>query len=149
VVTDEQVHDGPHGPVRRIHLVDVQDPAAPRRLGALPDPVGDFAAGPMRYGPHNLHENRAGSYRSGRLVFATWFSAGVRAYDLADPGDPREVAHWVAEPPAGQAVAQANDLYVEDTGLVWVTDRVGGGLHLLEPDAGLAGLMDESRSRHG
>jgi len=82
-------------------------------------------------------------------VFATWFSAGLRAYDLSDPGTPREVAHWVAEPPPGQPVAQANDLWVEETGLVWVTDRIGGGLHLLEPEPALADLMDESRSTHG
>jgi hypothetical protein len=55
----------------------------------------------------------------------------------------------VAEPPPGQPVAQANDLWVEETGLVWVTDRVAGGLHLLEPDPALADLMDESRSPHG
>ncbi len=54
---------------------------------------------PMRFGAHNLHENRAGSYRSERIVFATYFSAGVRVYDLADPARPAEVAHWVPEPP--------------------------------------------------
>ena len=149
VVTDEQVHAGPYGPRRRIHLVDVSDPRCPRYLRPLPDPAGDFASLPLRYGPHNLHENAAGAYRSDRLVFATWFSAGLRAYDLSDPGVPREIAHWVAEPPPGQPVAQANDLWVEETGLVWVTDRIGGGLHLLEPEPALADLMDESRSTHG
>jgi hypothetical protein len=147
VVTDEQVHDGPDAPARHIHLVDVADPAHPRYLRPLPDPGrGD---GRLRYGPHNLHENRPGSYRSDRLVFATWFSAGLRVYDLSDPAAPREVAHWVAEPPPGQPVAQANDLYVEAGGLVWVTDRVNGGLDLLAPEPPLAALMERMRSTDG
>ena len=144
VVTDEQQHDGPHAPRRRIHLVDVTDPARPRYRGALPDPAGGFDELPMRFGPHCLHENRQGSYRSGRLVFATYFSAGVRVYDLADPDEPREVAHWVGQPPAGQPVPQANDLFVDAGGLIWVTDRVRGGLSVLEPEPALAALMEEA-----
>jgi streptogramin lyase len=79
------------------------------------------------------------------VVFATYFSAGVRVYDLADPSDPVEVAHWIPEPPPGQAAAQINDLFVDATGLIWVTDRVTGGLYVLQPDPALAALMDEAR----
>jgi hypothetical protein len=145
VVTDEQTHDGPYAPERRIHLVDVGDPSEPRYLRPLPEPDGDFRRGPLRYGPHNLHENRRGSYRSDQLVFATYFSAGVRVYDVSAPMAPREVAHWVGDPPAGQPVVQANDLFVDRDGLVWVTDRIAGGLSVLEPDAALALLMSQSR----
>jgi hypothetical protein len=141
VVTDEQQHDGPGAPVRRIHLLDIADPSRPRYRTALPEPVGEFAALPMRYGPHCLHENRPGSFHSERLIFATYFSAGVRVYDLADPDRPREVAHWISEPPPGQAVPQANDLFVDEHGLIWVTDRVHGGLFVLEPEGQLAALM--------
>lgn len=52
------------------------------------------------------------SYCSERLVFATYFSAGLRVYDLADPAQPEEVAHWIPELPPGQPVAQLNDLFV-------------------------------------
>ena len=37
------------------------------------------------------------------------------------------------EPPPGPAGAQINDLFVDDGGLIWVTDRIGGGLYVLEP----------------
>jgi hypothetical protein len=141
VVTDEQQHDGPHAPDRRIHLIDVLDPANPRYLSALPEPRGDFAGLPLRYGPHCLHENREGSFQSGRLIFATYFSAGVRVYDLEDLGHPREIAHWVSQTPPGQAAPQANDLFVDRDGLVWVTDRTNGGLFVLEPGGELAALM--------
>jgi len=67
-------------------------------------------------------------------------------YDLADPARPAEVAHWIPEPPAGQAVPQINDLFVDGDGLVWATDRIGGGLYVLRPDSALERLMDEARA---
>jgi hypothetical protein len=145
VVTDEQQKDGPHAPERRMHVVDVSHPAAPRYLAAFPAPDPSFDELPMRFGPHAFHENRVGSYRSADIVFATYFSAGVRVYDVRDPQQPVEVAHWVPEPPPGQAVPQSNDLFVDAGGLVWVTDRVSGGVAVLEPDDELAARMADAR----
>jgi len=144
VATDEQQRDGPHAAERRIHLIDIADPSNPRYLRTFPEPDGAFAELPKRYGPHNLHENRDGSYRSNRLVFATYFSAGLRVYDVSDPNEPREVAHWVSEAPPGSVVPQANDLFVDDHGLIWVTDRGTGGVFCLEPLPQLARLMSEA-----
>ena len=141
VATDEQLKDGPGSPTRLVHVIDVADPSRPRVLGACPEPEGDFRDRPLRFGPHNLHENRAGSYCSERVVFVTYFNAGVRVYDLEDPENPAEVAHWLPETPAGQDAPQLNDIFVEESGLVWATDRIGGGLYALEPDAELASLM--------
>jgi hypothetical protein len=143
IVTDEQQHDGPHAPERTIRIVDVSADA--RVIAKVPAPEGNFAELPLRYGAHNLHENREGSYRSERLIFATWFSAGVRVYDLSDLARPREVAHWVGETPSGQQVPQSNDLWVDDDANVWVTDRIGGGLAVLEPTPALRDQMDELR----
>ena len=144
VATDEQQRDGPHAPERTIRLIDVR--GEPRVLSAVPAPPASFKELPMRFGAHNLHENREGSYRSSRLVFATYFSAGVRVYDLADEQAPAEIAHWVGEPPPGQAVPQSNDLWVDHSGLIWVTDRIGGGLDVLQPEGELRELMEEARS---
>jgi hypothetical protein len=144
VATDEQVKDGPHAPRRAVRVIDVARPQ-PQVLAVCPHPDG-FDDLPLRFGAHNLHENQPGAYRSERLVFATYFSAGVRVYDLADPAHPVEVAHWVPEPPGGQPVPQVNDLFVDDTGLLWVTDRIGGGLYVLAPEPPLAALMTQAGS---
>jgi hypothetical protein len=144
VATDEQVHDGPHAPRRSIRVLDVSGDS-PRVLAECPHPSG-FEHLPLRFGAHNLHENQPGSYTSERIVFATYFSAGVRVYDLADPGHPVEAAHWIPHPPPGQPVAQINDLFVDSGGLVWVTDRIGGGLYVLQPEPPLAALMADARS---
>ncbi|HEY3753462.1 MAG TPA: hypothetical protein VGL80_30085, partial [Pseudonocardiaceae bacterium] len=144
VVTDEQQHDGPNAPERTIRVIDVS--GEPRVLAKVPAPQGDFDRLPMRFGAHNLHENREGSYRSEYVVFATYFSAGLRVYDLTDAEAPAEIAHWVGPTPAGQEVPQANDLWVEPTGLTWVTDRIGGGLTALRPEPRLRDVLDEAQA---
>ena len=65
----------------------------------------------------------------------------MRVFDLADPAAPVEIAHWVPETPPGQEDAQSNDLFVDAAGLVYVTDRIGGGLYVLEPDDDLRAAM--------
>lgn len=143
VVTDEQQHDGPDAPQRAIRVVDVS--GEPKVVSTLPEPEDEYRSLPLRFGAHNLHENRAGSYRSDSLVFATYFSAGVRGYDIADAEAPREIAQWVSETPAGQPVPQTNDLFIDDECRFWVTDRIGGGLAVLEPDTRLRDLMERRR----
>jgi len=140
VATDEQMTDGPHAPPRYVRVIDTQ-----RRevVSVCPEPAGDFAERPNRFGPHNLHENRAGSYQSSTLVFVTYFNAGLRVYDLTDPARPQEVASWVPE----QDAPQTNDLFVEAGGRIWVTDRFVGGLYCLEPEPELAELMRSHSSR--
>jgi hypothetical protein len=141
-VTDEQTTNGPDAPERLMRLVD---PAEERVVSVLPPPDPRYAQGALRFGPHNFHENRDGSYRSERLLFATYFNAGVRVYDVADPEAPREVAFWVSEPAPGQPDPQANDLFVDADGLIWVSDRVGGGVFVLEPEPELEALMREAQ----
>jgi hypothetical protein len=51
--------------------------------------------------------------------------------DIADPHAPREVAHFLPEPPPGHARVSSNDVFVDDRGLIYVIDR-GRGLHILE-----------------
>ena len=144
VVTDEQRQDGPHAVERAIHLIDIADPANPVYLRKLPAPNESYDRLPQRFGPPCLHENRPGSYRSSRIVFATYLNAGVRVYDLADPDEPREIAHWVSDIPPGSPAPQANDLFVDAHGLIWVTDRGTGGVFALQPEDDLATLMEES-----
>jgi hypothetical protein len=141
--TDEQQKDGPGARELFIHMIDVSGDQA-RYLSRFPGPGEEYGRQELRFGPHNLHENRAGSYRSERLLFATYFNAGLRVYDTADPEHVVEVGHWVSTAPDGQAAPQANDLFVDGDQLVWVTDRVRGGVACLVPDERLSSLMTEA-----
>jgi hypothetical protein len=75
------------------------------------------------------------------LVFVTYFNAGLRVYDISDADDPVEVAHWIPECPPNQAAAQINDVFVSDDLTVFATDRINGGVYILEPDQGLSERM--------
>lgn len=135
--TDEAITDNCQEVPKFVRLIDVSDPANPSLLSSCPSPVGNFCERGLRFGPHNLHENRPDSYRSESLLFATYFNAGLRVYDISDALSPREVAYWLPEPAPGAVETQINDLYVDEQGLVYVTDRVGGGLYVLQPDEDL------------
>ena len=67
-------------------------------------------------------------------------------YDLQDAHAPREVAHLVPGAAPGQPAAQSNDVFVDAAGLIYLTDRVGGGVAVLAAEPELAGLMADSRA---
>jgi hypothetical protein len=131
VVTDEAIEPECQGARKDVHLVDVSDERRPREVAKFPVPEGDYCTRGLRFGPHNLHENRAGTFRSDTLVFVTYFNAGLRVYDTSDPGRPVEVAACVPEAPAGQPAIQLNDVLVDADRTIFVTDRVRGGLYVL------------------
>ena len=88
------------------------------------------------FGAHNLHENLPvpTSWTSDQIVIGTFFNAGVRAYDVGDPFQPREVAYFVPGAPARSPAGaiQLNDVYVDDRRIVYTVDRFVGGLYILE-----------------
>lgn len=131
VVTDEAIEADCTGARKDVHMVDVSDERRPREIARFPVPEGDYCRRGGRFGPHNVHENRSGTYQSDRFVYATYFNAGLRVYDTADAAHPVEIASYVPEAPPGQAAIQFNDVLVDATGLIFVTDRVHGGLYVL------------------
>ena len=136
VVTDEAIEPNCEGAPKNVHLVDVSDERKPREISRFPVPKGDYCRRGLRFGPHNVHENRAGTFQSDRIVFVTYFNAGLRVYDTADPRQPVEIASYVPEAPPGQAAIQFNDVLVSEDGLIFVTDRVRGGLYVLRGTMG-------------
>jgi hypothetical protein len=134
VTTDEAVVDFCADAPKRIRVIDIADERNPRIVGICPPPEGDYCERGGWSGPHNLHEHRQGTFRSEQIVFATYFNAGLRVYDIADPAAPREIAYFVPDPPPGQRFMQFNDLVVDERGLVYATDRLDGGLYVIEVD---------------
>jgi hypothetical protein len=113
-------------------------------IGALPEPSErDFRSGGGVFGPHNLHENRPGTWQSEDLIFATYQSAGVRVYDISDTSAITEVAFAVppaparnVDPRAGQSlVPQTADLIVTADGLVIASD-LNAGLSIMQFEGG-------------
>lgn len=132
IVSEEETRDGPDGVPHRVRVVDLSDERHPVEVGRFPIPEGDFPERGMRFGPHNLHENRPGSLTSDRTVYVTYFNAGLRVVEVSDPRAPREVAWYVPHPPPGQRAIQINDVFVDREGLIYISDRAGSGVYILE-----------------
>ena len=140
VVADEGIADNCADQVKHTWVFDVRVPANPVSISTFPTPAEtDYCAKGAHFGPHNLHENRPGSFVSERLVFATYQNAGVRVVDLADPFVPREVAAWVPPAPSRMfdtrpgrpRVIQSCDVFVDAAGVLYVTDY-NAGLYVLQ-----------------
>lgn len=68
-------------------------------------------------------------------VFGMFFDGGVRAYDLGNPYQPREIGYFVPGAPklSPKGSAQINDVRVDENRIVHIVDRFTGGLYTLEP----------------
>jgi hypothetical protein len=130
-VADEAIVPAPERPEKRIRLVDAADERHPSVHAVFPLPAAadELRTPGLRFGPHNLHENRPGTYRAEDRIVATYYTGGLRAYELDGQGNVRERAWLVPAPPAGQNACQTNDLLVRPDGLVLFTDRLHGGLY--------------------
>ncbi|HEX6221484.1 MAG TPA: hypothetical protein VF115_10350 [Acidimicrobiia bacterium] len=144
-VTDEANFNDCMGPPHMIRIVDIADESDPRVRSVCPTPGEEFCLRGLRYGAHCLHENRPNSYQSETLIFASYFNAGLRVYDTTDPDAPVEVAHFIPECPPGQESIQINDLFVTEEHTVFITDRVNGGVYILEPEDMLQAEMERHR----
>ena len=95
VVLDEAVLDHQEDGLKLIWVFDNRDHANPVSIATFPTPAeADYVAKGGHFGPHNIHENRPGSFVSSELIFATYQNAGVRVFDIRDQFRPQEVGAW-------------------------------------------------------
>lgn len=142
IVLDEAVLDHQEDGVKNIWLFDNRDKSDPRILATFPQPAeADYKRKGGHFGPHNLHENRPGSFVSSEKIFATYQNAGVRVFDICAARAPVEVGAWVPPAPAHlmdhrpnrARVIQSADVFVDASGLIYSTDY-NAGLFILEYD---------------
>jgi len=113
--------------------------------------VDDFSGRPnfcsrgTRFGVHSPAENFNDPYY-GKLLTSAWFDAGIRVTDIRDPYHPREAAHFIAPVNSftqaspwtvnGQSSSSldvsCDNTDVDDRGLLYCGDRVGGGLDIVK-----------------
>lgn len=131
-VTDEAGQLGEPQNPKYFRVLDMSDERNLRELARWRPDHEYYGSKPGRYGPHNLHENRPGTYQSEEVLFATFFNAGLRVIDIGDPANPKEIAYYVPPPTPGQDFCATNDLLVTTDGIIFTTDKFAGGLHILE-----------------
>jgi hypothetical protein len=109
-------------------VVDVTVETNPVPVATFQVPNGEFTASEVRFGPHQPYEDV--DIRDD-LIYAAWFSAGLRVISIANPYRPEEVGYFVPSTPNLQKAIQTNDVYVDDRELVYIIDRLNGGLDIL------------------
>jgi hypothetical protein len=140
IVLDEAVLDHQEDGLKLIWVFDNRMKDNPVSISTFPTPAeADYAGKGGHFGPHNIHENRPGSFVSEQLIFATYQNAGVRVFDTGDQYHPREVGALVPPQPTRMMdrrpnrarVIQSADVFVDAAGLIYSTDY-NGGLYILE-----------------
>jgi hypothetical protein len=138
VITDECVKDNGEDWPKLGWVVDARVETNLVPIATLPLPPAEvFTKRGGRFGAHNLHENQPSpcAFRSETIVFGTFFNGGVRAYDVSNPYQPREIGYFVPGAPklSPKGSAQINDVWVDENRIVYTVDRFTGGLYTLEP----------------
>lgn len=142
IVLDEAVLDHQEDGLKLIWVFDARRRDNPVSIATFPTPAeADYRAKGGHFGPHNIHENRPGSFVSSDLIFATYQNAGVRVFDIRDPFAPSEVGalvppapvRLVDQRPNRARVIQSADVFVDAGGLIYATDY-NAGLLVLEFD---------------
>ncbi|MGE5639066.1 MAG: LVIVD repeat-containing protein [Clostridia bacterium] len=132
---------------QRVFVADITDEKKPVGVATfnVPESPGGFCGRGGRFGSHSSNENQPPMY-AGKMIFVAWFNAGVRAIDIRDPYHPREAGYYIpattdktekrcVTTPSGErckVAIQTNNVEVDDRGYIYIVDRAGTGLHILE-----------------
>jgi hypothetical protein len=142
IVLDEAVLDHQEDGLKLIWVFDTRQKDNPVSIATFPTPnEGDYIGKGGHFGPHNLHENRPGSFVSSNLIFTTYQNAGVRVFDISDRYRPMEVGALVPPKPARlidtrpnrTCVVQSTDVFVDRNGIIYCTDY-NAGLYTMQYD---------------
>jgi hypothetical protein len=147
LVLPEGIANECHEERQMMFVVDITDDRNPFGVAnfQVPHGSGNYCTRGGRFGPHQTQENLTPIYHK-RIVFVAWFNAGVRAVDIRDPYDPKEIGYYVpatnrhtapscvktAAGPRCKIAITTNNVEVDDRGYIYIADRVKTGLHILE-----------------
>jgi hypothetical protein len=144
IVTDEAVLPKCADAPKLVWLVDLRNEMNPVIVGTapVPDNAGDLCQRGDRFGAHNVQPNfpNASTAHLSHTFAATFFNGGVRLYRLVDVAVPHappkieEIGFYIpAAPPHNlTGVSTINHVLVDEHGVVYICDRVSGGLYILE-----------------
>jgi hypothetical protein len=148
MIVNEQIVNECRETRQRVWIADVTAESKPFNVSNfnVPEASGNFCSRGGRFGAHSSNENQPPMYAK-RLVFVAWFNAGVRAVDIRDPYNPKEVGYYIpaktgktdkrcVKMPDGaercKVAIQTNNLEVDDRGYIYIVDRANTGMHILQ-----------------
>ncbi len=128
-------------------FVDVTDEAHPLGVATydVPEVAEHFCDHGGRFGSHASQENMTPIFY-GKLMFFSWFNAGMRVLDVRDPYHPREVGFYIPATTRNtdkrcadevhntdcKIAIQINNVEVDDRGYIYAVDRANTGLFVFD-----------------
>src|SRR5262245_7702170 len=111
----------------------------------VPEASGNFCQRGGRFGAHSSNESMAPVFYK-KIAFIAYFNAGVRAVDVRNPYQPKEIGYFIpsiAEATDKRCIKidgvdrcktaiQSNNVETDDRGYIYVVDRANTGMHILE-----------------
>jgi len=132
VVTDEARGKQNYWDSQFMWIVDIREETRPTPVSTwFPEREKYFNRG-GRFGAHNILENVTDTGPWANTVFITYFNAGLRAVNVADPLRPTEVGCFVPAQGDGEKPVQSNDIGTDEHGRLYLIDRWGKGMHIVE-----------------
>ncbi|HVB56127.1 MAG TPA: hypothetical protein VNE63_06835 [Candidatus Acidoferrales bacterium] len=147
IVPGEELSTECQGPRQFVHIFNITDEAHPLGISTwtVPEASGNFCSKGGRFGSHSVNENFTPIYYK-RMVFVSFFNAGVRALDIRDPFHPKEVGYYIpaitdktskrcvgtGADQRCKVVIQVNNVEVDDRGYIYIVDRANTGLDILQ-----------------
>ena len=155
VITDEAIQKECLEGRQMVWFVDATTETKPFGVASwtVPEKSGNFCSRGGRFGTHSSNESFTPVYYK-KIMFFAHFNAGVRAVDIRDPFNPKEIGFYipavnkntvVLETPASMIAAklpytdaanrlaiQTNNVEVDDRGYIYIVDRANTGMHILE-----------------
>jgi hypothetical protein len=147
VIVGETTDNECQAPQQMMHIFDITTETKIFGVSTwyVPEPSGNFCSRGGRFGTHSTNESMTSVFYK-RIIFVANFNAGVRAVDVRDPYNPREIAYYI---PAitdktdkrcvGTGAAekckiaiQTNNVEVDDRGYIYIVDRANTGMHILQ-----------------
>jgi hypothetical protein len=121
----------------------------------VPEASGNYCDRGVRFGSHSAAENMGPPFYK-KIAFISYFAAGVRALDVRNPLQPKEVAYFIPAPTSATekrcfkmdgkerctTSIQTNNVDTDDRGFIYIVDRADTGMHILE-------LTGEARASAG
>jgi hypothetical protein len=142
-VCSEAIGEDCGEPLNHTSLVDISDPRQPVLRALFPVPVppedapfADFCQRQGgRFGPHNFNQHHHSPHtdHSDRLIYQTYFSAGLRIYDITNLRLPVEVGYFIPPDPTERfgpvpsgTIVQSEDVLVDRRGYIYLSNKQQG-----------------------
>jgi hypothetical protein len=157
MIVDEQILNECTEPRQLVWFVDVTVESKPMVISnfQVPETTGSFCSRGGRFGSHSTNESMAPVFYK-KIAMISYFNAGVRAVDIRDPYNPKEVGYFIPSVTEAtekrcikvdgsdrcKVAIQSNNVETDDRGYIYLVDRANTGLHILE-------LTGEARAAAG